>query len=336
MTIELLDWDRTVRLTPSLADQFPAIAADPIAGSFGQEYFPRYSAEPCRQFAILVSANKTLGLIILGIVEDGLFHLGGHPARFFWAKEIGSSQKAAVAKVAFDYLDTLAKAEGVRQFSIEEIGSPRDLSQIELRCLNRGGSLVPKLVGNVDLRRATDDIWRDVRKSYRPLIKRGAREMTLHIVDAGNPCKALFDRFREFHYQVSGRRARSAESWDIQFDFVARGMGSLVVGFQDSELVSGTLSVDGDDVSYYATGVYDRERFHLPIAHAPVWRSILAAKDRGRKTYCLGDIYPNGAGTAKECSIGRFKKGFTDTLAVSRVWRWSPRTEGSRVRQWRP
>lgn len=331
MMIELLKWDSTVHLSPNLVDLFPEISADPISGKFGQDYFPSYSAGAGEKLAILVYADKKPGIIILSIVENGRFHLCGHPARFFWARDISPLQKATVAKLAFDYLDTLSEEYDVRHFCIEETDSFAEVSQVELKCMNRGASLKTKLVAKIDLQRDISAIWSDVRKSFRPLIKRGEREMTIYAVDARNPCKSLFDKFRDFHFKISGRRTRTIESWDVQFDFVSRGMGSLVVGFHESELVSGTLSVDGDDVSYYATGVYDRDKFNHPISHAPLWRSIVAAKERGRKTYNLGEVYPEGSGTSKERSIGVFKKGFTDTLAVSRVWQWGPDTEGKPV-----
>ena len=105
------------------------------------------------------------------------------------------------------------------------------------------------------------------------------------------------------------------------FDWIAAGGGELALGrLATGELVSGTMVVDGSKVAYYASGVYDRERFDKPMAHYPLYDAILRAGLRGKTTFDLGDIPQIGTVSQKEHAIGYFKRGFATSIETGIVW----------------
>jgi hypothetical protein len=178
-----------------------------------------------------------------------------------------------------------------------------------------------RLVALADLDGGEAGLRRGLRKSYKSLINWGQRALTIATVNAGNPDRALFDRYQEFHRIVAGRVTRPQSSWDALFEWVSAGRGELVLGFLDGdELVAGTLVADGLVSSYYVSGVYDRERFDKPMAHWPMWVAMLRSGERGSRIFELGEVPMAGTASPKEVSIGYFKRGFATKIAVSTVW----------------
>jgi hypothetical protein len=153
------------------------------------------------------------------------------------------------------------------------------------------------------------------------LVNWGQRNLKIDCVGAAKPDRDLFTRYREFHAVVAGRVTRGEKSWDAMFDWIAAGHGELVLGFLASgELVAGTIVVDGATTSYYASGVYDRERFDQPLGHWPLWLAMTRSAERGMRAFDLGDLPLGGTGTEKEYSIGYFKRGFATTIASWISW----------------
>ncbi len=163
-------------------------------------------------------------------------------------------------------------------------------------------SQIGKRIAMCDLALSEDHLHGALRKSYRSLINWGRRNLFL---DTG---AKWLDTYREFHERIAGRITRSSESWEIMRDALAAGRGELRMAWLDGELVAGTMSIDGTEVSVYWSAVYDRSRFTRPIGHWPVYSAILAARDRGMKVYELGEVPTEGPD--KEIAIGFFKSGF--------------------------
>jgi hypothetical protein len=146
--------------------------------------------------------------------------------------------------------------------------------------------------------------------------------MALETVDHAHPDRSLFKRYQDFHHAVAGRSTRPQESWGAMFDWITGGHGELILASLDGELVAGTMVVDGVSTAYYASGVYDRERFDKPLAHWPLWLAMLHAGERGMKTFDLGDLPVEGAASPKEVNIGYFKRGFATRTEPWTIWVW--------------
>jgi hypothetical protein len=181
--------------------------------------------------------------------------------------------------------------------------------------------------GVIDLAQSETEIRRGVRKSYRSLINWGKRSLQTLIVDRTNPDKTTFDSFQEFHCAVAGRRTRSQESWNEMYANVCAGSAELIAAYLDSKLVAATFVNYSAACALYSSGVYDRELFDKPLAHWPLYLSIMRAKEKGIRYFDLGEVYLGadaGAGN-KDNSIGFFKKGFTDRIETDEIWSFDAR-----------
>ena len=111
------------------------------------------------------------------------------------------------------------------------------------------------------------------------------------------------------------------------FEWIVSGNGELALGYLESgELVAGTMVVDGSNVAYYASGVYDRNRFDKPIAHWPLHNAILRSRARGLLWLDSGDIPQKGTVTDKEFAIGFFKSGFATEVREWTNWTYQGKT----------
>lgn len=167
----------------------------------------------------------------------------------------------------------------------------------------------------VDLKLSEEEIYRQVRKSYRSLINWGKREMEIEVYESKNADYQKFEKFREFHIKVSGRETRSKLSWDKQFEMIERNQAYLVLGYYQKNLVSGSLNFFSRNECFYGVGVNDRELMEqkCAVGHWTIMKSILLAKEFGILHYNLGLVGPDAVfDNVKEKNIALFKSGFSE------------------------
>lgn len=306
---------------------FAMAEAHPVYGAFGRRYYPAVfqTSRADESFAVL-DGSRPVGLVSCSVGSGELDYFG-FPIRFF-SPDGGQDWPVKALDLAFGHLDELSAQRRAARVTIADDAGLGVLSAIGKQCLNRRAHGDLRLTGLIELKGGESEMKRDVRKSYHSLINWGRRNLRTEIVGTGNPDRDMFSRYQEFHRAVAGRVTRSQESWDVMFDWIARGRGELVLGFLDNgELVTGTLVVDGASTSFYASGVYDRDRFELPLGHWPLWQAILRSSERGIQLFDLGDLPLPDAATAKEVSIGYFKRGFAGNISTWIAWSWSPAGE---------
>lgn len=157
-----------------------------------------------------------------------------------------------------------------------------------------------------------------LRKSYKALINTARKHWIAHIDATGN--EAEFKRFETLHLKVAGRRTRSEESWNKQFEAIVAGE-AFAVYLADSagDLVGASLFIQSRDEAIYAIGAYDRQLFDKPLAHLSLYEAIAYARQRGIQRLILGDRpYPGDLAppSEKELQIGFFKEGFASELVL--------------------
>jgi hypothetical protein len=301
---------------------FAEIDAHPVYGAFGRRYYPAVfgGSRTDASFAVLDRQSPVL-FVACTAGADTLDNYGS-PVRFFLSAKLNEQDGAAAIETAFEHIDEIVKRAQLNSVAVADHSSLGVLSPLGKQCLNRGAAAVVRLNGWCDLRAGEAGLKRALRKSFGSLVNWGRRNLKMDLVTRDNPDRALFDRYRDFHAEVAGRVTREQASWDAMFDWVAAGRGELVLGSSDGELVAGTLIVDGSATAYYASGVYDRERFEKPMAHWPLWLAMLRSAERGLSLFDLGDLPLPNHGSAKEIAIGYFKRGFAGSIATSLTWRW--------------
>jgi hypothetical protein len=300
---------------------FAEIEVDPRLGAFGRAYYPAvYGNEDC---SFVIYQKQSPALVCLCAPLDGKLGFYGLPLKLIPRNGLDTGMRQAAIKSAFLKLDELMEANRVRE-SIVLDDCERTASPIEEACRMRGATMNSYPVAYVDLA-AGPAAWRAaLRKSSRSLINWGRRHLSMRYVNKDTPDRGLFDQYRAFHADVAGRVTRSDVSWAVMYDWITRGGGELAMAFLEERPVAGSMFIDGSEMSFYTSGVYDRTQFDKPLAHYPVWLSIERAHARGMKKLELGAVPSKGTVPDKEYQIGYFKRGFATHIEDHVVWNWSP------------
>lgn len=164
----------------------------------------------------------------------------------------------------------------------------------------------------VDLSLSPDAIRASYRKSYKALINSAERLWRVHVQEHADA--ALFEQFHQLHVAVAGRETRSAATWTLQHDAIARG-GAFAVYLHDAagRMVGGGYFQHTVHESVYLVGAYDRNLFDKPLGHLVQHVAIGVLARRGVRWHKLGQRYYPGCaapGSDKEQSISTFKEGF--------------------------
>jgi FemAB family protein len=170
----------------------------------------------------------------------------------------------------------------------------------------------------IDLKFSIEDIKLNFRKSYKPLITKGIKLWKTQVIDY-NSCDIdkKFIELKKFHILVSGRQTRSNKSWDIQASMVKSGKAFVVSIYDNDNLEGFGLFMKNNRSCSYAVGVYNREKFDLPLGHVVQYQAIKIMKDLNLDYYHLGLKYVTNqqqAATDKDLSISRFKDGFANLI----------------------
>ena len=302
---------------------FSAIDAHPVFGEFGRAYYPAAFGERRLAGGFVVSEGDTPLVVVPCTSGEGLLDYYGMPIRLFLRADAEDAVARRAIAEAFSYIDALAAERYATEVSICDDLSPDGLSLIGKQCLNRRSLAALRLTGLCALDRGEAGMRQGLRKSFQSLINSGRRDLRIEIVDAENADLNLFARYRDFHALTAGRVTRSDLSWQVMFDWIAAGRGELVLGYlADGEMVTGTMVVDGAAQAYYASGVYDRERFDQPLGHWPLWLAVSRSAKRGMRIFDLGDLPLPESGSDKEFAIGYFKRGFATNIRTGVAWRW--------------
>lgn len=305
---------------------FASGARHPIYGGFGRSYYPAVYGAACRDMSFAVLCDAEPVLLVCCNILTGMLGYFGMPMIFVWSEQAAPSDRAAALSSALTALDGVAKAGDAGTTLLRDEAAGATLSDLGRACLGREAAAEVKLHGVCDLTLDEVQLRRHLRKSYQSLINWGRRNLRMAYINAATPDRRLYDAYREFHGRIAGRVTRGPESWEATYQWIVAGGGELALAYlADGSLVAATVTVDGSDVTYYASGVYDRERFDRPLAHWPLFDSILRSRARGRRRFDLGELPARGAVDDKEFNIGYFKRGFATAIEMQLIWRWNVR-----------
>lgn len=312
----------------TLADPaFAAADSHPLAGRFGRDYYP-LAVEPAGTDASLAVLD---GASVLGwmaaFLRDGELAWFHAPAQVFTRAGLDPGTRARVAEALVAALEAQRRDGGIAGWSLSDARAGGTLSPLGEAALAQGASPRLGLVGIHDLTRDEPAMRQALRRRYRSMVNWGQSNLTIAASDAATPDAAAFAEYRAFHARIAGRVTRGGASWAVMERWIGTGGGELLLGrLADGQLVAGLMVIDGGETSIYASGVFDRARFDLPLAHYPMWRAMLGARARNRRIFELGDVAPAPEADAKESSIAHFKRGFASAIET-RLW-WTSARRG--------
>ena len=264
-------------------------------------------------------AGVTIVVCCDGSSGKGLTRFGS-PIEIFVSESGAISQKRQTLRETFGEIRRLAEARGGQAlFRTSPSIDPNGL--IASALLGAGAAPALEFRAEADLSLNEADLAADMRKGHRQQVRWGQKNLRLVSLSGASVGDDVGSTLRELHAVVAGRVTRPAESWEASHAMVVAGEGGYVLAYLGEELLGGTIALDAGDTSYYATGVYRRDHFDKPIAHACVYAAMLDAKARGRRFFDVGGIQHVGQTTnEKETSIAYFKQGFSSRVVSSVIW----------------
>ncbi len=238
--------------------------------------------------------------------EDFLFPI--------FASELVKDLKLVILSIYITSLrQTLMNASGRKVgFQEYQMSLPE---QISSKLIGDGYHVSQREVYVKDCQGSRGDLWKTIRKSYKPLINRGLQTLEHGIVTESSALN-YFDEFRKLHFLVSGRVTRGSSTWELQREEVRQGSSFLSYVNYNGVLAGAALISHNEFDALYAVGVYRRDLNHLHLGHLAQWIGIEHLNELGVRSYRLGALNTIGAiaPTEKEISIARFKRGFSDRI----------------------
>ena len=315
--LRIVDRDQTD--FTSLNDQLaaPIKAPHPRLSTFGREYYPLVLGDQYVDCSFVVcDVDQPLASVMCGTNGQSFTQFGA-PIKIYLAPGLSGNAERQVIREAIQHLKISASTEKSVELA-DQIGSC--LTPLGEVCLAMHAETKMQILAIVDLTQEQQEIHAAIRKSYRSLINWGRANILLDYVNADHANREKFCDYQAFHKLIAGRVTRNQESWNAMYKAIESGGGELILGYQSGVLVSGTLIIDGAEVSIYASGVYDRSKFDHPLAHWVLYNAILRAKERGMRILELGAVDQASNLSHKEKQIALFKRGFASHLAPTLSW----------------
>ena len=273
------------------------------------DYYREYFGPEWEDVSLVAYDDKRFALELCLFLGHGELSFFGAPAEVFSDPATPVKDLNYAFQELFIRLDRLKEERGAHTFRFFE--HPAVLMKYYEYPDFRAQTIYENAI---DLTRSEDDIFMCVRKSYKSLINWGRKNLEIKVYDASNMEDSVMEDFENFHIAVAKRRTRSHESWMLQARAVKAGMGFVVLGYLNGELVTATLILNGLTECYYGVCVNKRDLMaqKLPIGHYGLYLSILLAKEKGLKVFRFGDV--SHSEDPKVNAIVKYKRGFCNEL----------------------
>ena len=171
----------------------------------------------------------------------------------------------------------------------------------------------------VDLRISKEELWQNIRKSYKSLINAALKSrdgLELCIYNSENITYDIFEHYRMLHEKCSGRVTRPKATFDIQYDLVKNDQAILVFLKKNNLIVGASYFSHYGKTAIYFSGADDPDFSELAIHHPILWTAMQYYKDLGIEFMSFSspagfneidgfmDLY-----TKKQVNIANFKRG---------------------------
>lgn len=185
----------------------------------------------------------------------------------------------------------------------------------------------------LDLTRPTDDLWRGVNSTTRNLIRRAERDGLTAEVLSGSGAASALDVFAELAAPAFGHRpdapaAFAAAQRALFVEAPAPAPAHLVLVRRGDEPLSAVVTCESNGAGYYLLAFNRPEGLTSNANRLALWRAILAARERGVRTFLLGS---HEEGASKAAAISRFKRQFGGQLQTSPRVAWTLRPGRARL-----
>lgn len=163
-----------------------------------------------------------------------------------------------------------------------------------------------------------DSLWQDLRKSYKPLIKKTGKEFDCEIITGNNYDFEKCEGYRKLHFKAAGRQTRSLQSFHLMYDMVKNNEAYICfIKKKNGDLVASHFFYQHSIYSLYSSSAIDPDlASNIGVGHLGLWHGILNAFNSGCRFFDMGQLYLNRNPSEKEKNIALFKKGFGGHTAI--------------------
>ncbi len=269
-------------------------------------------------FLIQEQDTPFLGVCVtMNTSPDGTNKLSGFgvlPLFYVENGDLDNTQLRGAYKLLKAEFDRLVKMHSATCIIYEDFLGNGNLSFVGKYLLGKGADAVPFFRQLIDLSAPEDELFRQIRKSYKSLVNWGSKNLSLRIIDKETITLEDIERFRLLHFRAAGRETRSKHTWYMQYEMVCHDEAFVIVGELHGELVTAGLFSYSPQYCYYGVSASKREMFNKPLSHSLIWSAMLYAKDKGCNLFEMGNLsYPrqgDAVPSKKEMDISTFKQGF--------------------------
>ena len=263
---------------------------------------------------VLYENNKPMGVFPLFVHKNEnnwfISSNGNSLVSPLFISDISKKTRKRLEKKILEIVYYIARKLEIKKIHLFELSTI--LSEWHLLWLERAGRSFLTHQLAIDLRLTVENIRLGFRKSYKPLVNKALKEWDIDVCD--NDIEHAFEEFRLLHLQVVGKETRSRKTWSIQKEQIKNKEAFLITVRDENILIGAGLFTYTKDMGSYSVGVYKRELFDKPIGHGVQMKAIEALKEKGCKTYHVGQkmtLLDENVPTDKELSISHFKEGFS-------------------------
>ena len=269
---------------------------------------------------VIIENNKILASVLCCILDNNITLPDGGVVIELFDTNLNNKEKKKIYVAILEYLNLLSSSHNCSLF-IKDFLENGALSVLGEQLFNSKfySRLTFEMIIDY-LNFNQDKFYANLRKSYKSLINWGKKNLSVVNINKDNPCINKFREFEDFHYKISGRKTRSNESWDKQYELIKAGLGELILADYNNNLAAGSLFADYGYTSVYFTGVYDRNLFDFGISHFMLYQGINRSFERGHTSRFSLGCFDTDIKDPKWYNIQFFKKGFCQELRPTIFW----------------
>lgn len=185
----------------------------------------------------------------------------------------------------------------------------------------------------LDLTRPADDLWRGINSTTRNLIRRAERDGLTADVLAGERAADALGGFAGlagpgFGHRPDAVAAFAAVRRTLFVESELPALAHVVLVRRGDEALSAVVTCESNGAGYYLLAFNTPAGLAANANRLALWRAILAARERGVRTFLLGS-HDQGAG--KAAAISGFKRQFGGTVQAAPRVAWTLRPGRERL-----
>lgn len=282
----------------------------------------RPEIKPKSKSFMIIDGDRILAICPLILVEiDGVkefSYSGVHGPVPAFRNGLPKKEKNKVARLIFDHIDNLAKANNVKRTKLGFSVLSRAFLETEETAFNfpeKFGYLNNSLNAQViNLVKPLADLRKDISHGHNADINRAAKSLKAEIFDKSNITKEIFAAYVALHQRAAGRKTRPKATFDLMRGWIFQDKAFLLGAKAEGKFVGFSYFFVYKQNVFYGSSCNDPAFSDWPIAHFIQWNAIEWMNKRKYKFYEIGwQIYNEGMSdysTKKRINISKFEKGF--------------------------